>query len=269
MVQPKYSPEEALQRIKLMMEYDSSKTLTENKLIIEESCPNSISYSELKDISINAGQIAKKMDASFVRMGYGEERASELYSLVKSLIGKNVIDDITGECSNALEKFKENFKKTGSKGWFEDGFDLETKIREFINGYYSDDEEVKRYLNGILKLMSTPVQTSPSPSNEPSEKPPKNGNNKTTTSKFTPCSGTYHINCKSPVIAKVQGCLGGLIPDGKFGNLTLGKLKEKGYTTFTDADVDKICGTTPKPPVKPTGVEDLEDDNSASTTEPF
>jgi hypothetical protein len=30
MVQPKYSPEEALQRVKLMMKYDSSKTLTEN-----------------------------------------------------------------------------------------------------------------------------------------------------------------------------------------------------------------------------------------------
>jgi hypothetical protein len=27
MVQPKYSPEEALERIKLMMKYDSSKTL--------------------------------------------------------------------------------------------------------------------------------------------------------------------------------------------------------------------------------------------------
>jgi hypothetical protein len=30
MVQPKYSPEEALKRIKLMMEYDSSKTYSEN-----------------------------------------------------------------------------------------------------------------------------------------------------------------------------------------------------------------------------------------------
>jgi hypothetical protein len=29
MVQPKYSPEEALERIKLMMNYDSSKTLNE------------------------------------------------------------------------------------------------------------------------------------------------------------------------------------------------------------------------------------------------
>jgi hypothetical protein len=36
MVQPQYSPQEALERIKLMMEYDSSKTLTENEKIISE-----------------------------------------------------------------------------------------------------------------------------------------------------------------------------------------------------------------------------------------
>ena len=37
MIQPKYSPEEALQRIKLMMGYDSSKTLNENKSVIFEA----------------------------------------------------------------------------------------------------------------------------------------------------------------------------------------------------------------------------------------
>ena len=36
MVLPKYSPEEALQRIKLMMEYNTSKTLDENKKVISE-----------------------------------------------------------------------------------------------------------------------------------------------------------------------------------------------------------------------------------------
>ena len=36
MVQPKYSPEEALQRAKLMMGYDTRKTLKENKEIIFE-----------------------------------------------------------------------------------------------------------------------------------------------------------------------------------------------------------------------------------------
>jgi hypothetical protein len=36
MVQPKYSPEEALEKMKLMMKYDSSKTLNENRQIISE-----------------------------------------------------------------------------------------------------------------------------------------------------------------------------------------------------------------------------------------
>jgi len=37
MVQPKYSPEEALDRVKLMMGYNSSKTLNENKSAIFEN----------------------------------------------------------------------------------------------------------------------------------------------------------------------------------------------------------------------------------------
>ena len=36
MVQPKYSPEEALERVKLMMKYNLSKTLTENKTLVLE-----------------------------------------------------------------------------------------------------------------------------------------------------------------------------------------------------------------------------------------
>lgn len=36
MVQPKYNPQEALERVKLMMKYDLSKTSTENKKVIKE-----------------------------------------------------------------------------------------------------------------------------------------------------------------------------------------------------------------------------------------
>ena len=51
------------------------------------------------------------------------------------------------------------------------------------------------------------------------------------------------------MIEKVQRCLGftGNRPyyiDGKFGPTTAAALKAKGYTTFTDADVNKICGGT-------------------------
>lgn len=60
-------------------------------------------------------------------------------------------------------------------------------------------------------------------------------------STYKPCSGTYSYGCKSNVIAKVQGCLG-LTADGKFGKNTKSALASKGFSSFTDADVTKICG---------------------------
>jgi hypothetical protein len=62
---------------------------------------------------------------------------------------------------------------------------------------------------------------------------------------YKSCSGTYSKGCKSDVIAKVQGCLG-LVTDGKFGPKTQSALSGKGFSSFTDADVTKICSTTPK-----------------------
>jgi hypothetical protein len=65
---------------------------------------------------------------------------------------------------------------------------------------------------------------------------------------YRSCSGSYSYGCKADAIATVQGCLGGLVVDGKFGPKTQAALKAKGYESFTDAEVDKICGT-------PTGVD--------------
>jgi hypothetical protein len=44
MVQPQYSPQESLERVKLMMKYDSSKTLNENKEIIFEQSIDKSKY---------------------------------------------------------------------------------------------------------------------------------------------------------------------------------------------------------------------------------
>ena len=65
---------------------------------------------------------------------------------------------------------------------------------------------------------------------------------------YRSCSGSYSFGCKADAIATVQKCLGGLVVDGKFGPKTQDALKAKGYESFTDAEVDKICG-------KPTGVD--------------
>lgn len=46
MVQPKYSPQEALEKIKLMMNYDSSKTSTENKKVVSEQTTPAAGYTD-------------------------------------------------------------------------------------------------------------------------------------------------------------------------------------------------------------------------------
>jgi hypothetical protein len=67
---------------------------------------------------------------------------------------------------------------------------------------------------------------------------------------YKDCFGTYTKGCKSEVIRKVQGCLGGLTTDGKFGDNTQKALVAKGYPNgFTDADVNKICNVQTSPEV--------------------
>jgi hypothetical protein len=67
---------------------------------------------------------------------------------------------------------------------------------------------------------------------------------------YRPCSGAYSKGCQAEAIKTVQGCLG-LVQDGKFGPKTEAALKAKGFSSFTDAEVDKICNKTPTTPVNP------------------
>jgi hypothetical protein len=91
-----------------------------------------------------------------------------------------------------------------------------------------------------------PVTTTPSP--DPGTTPPVRTG-------YRSCSGSYSYGCKADAIATVQGCLGGLVADGKFGPKTQAALKAKGYESFTDAEVDKICGIDA---IEDTDVQDIE-----------
>jgi hypothetical protein len=66
--------------------------------------------------------------------------------------------------------------------------------------------------------------------------------------RYRTCTGTYTKGCKTDPtgpIGVVQGCLGGLVVDGRFWDKTQNALIAKGYTNgFTDADIPKICGKT-------------------------
>jgi hypothetical protein len=81
--------------------------------------------------------------------------------------------------------------------------------------------------------------STPKPPKPP--KPPK-------TNRYRNCTGTYTKGCKTEPtgpIGVVQGCLGGLVVDGRFWDKTQNALIAKGYTNgFTDADIPKICEKT-------------------------
>jgi hypothetical protein len=92
--------------------------------------------------------------------------------------------------------------------------------------------------------------------------PKKQGGGQGGTGTYRACTGTYTQGCKSEAIRKVQGCLGGLTADGKFGPKTQSALEAKGLTNgFTDKDVDKICNTVQTAP-EPEPIElPIADDN--------
>jgi hypothetical protein len=94
-------------------------------------------------------------------------------------------------------------------------------------------------------LTNTPSPNTPQ-TNEPiaNTEPGQNNANKWKTN----CSGTYSKWCyeKDPngPIHRVQACIGTIV-DGKFGNKTELKLKEKtNKTSFTDSEVDTICNNS-------------------------
>ena len=118
-------------------------------------------------------------------------------------------------------------------------------------------------LYGIYKLTHDDEPPLPP---DPDVDPNPNPNPDPNTSKYRDCTGTYVKWCKTAPtgpIGIVQGCLGGLVVDGKFGNRTQSALEAKGYPNgFKDSDITKICGgNTPTPPKpEPSPEEQLAQD---------
>jgi len=262
MVQPNYSPEEALNRVKLMMKYDSSKTLNENVNVIFEqsqSCSPAINETELDTIVNEVWDMLDKMTTIFSQAVYVEERAGKVYNNVNKLVGKKYYDDISKQCVSAKSEFLERFKVRSNKGGVV--FSTEGDIIKLIDealGETGVENSVKaqKYLNATKKILST----------EDSLTPTTGGGN--TGGGYTPCSGTYKMGCIADSVSKIQGCLG-LVPDGKYGPKTNKKLKEIGVSSFTDDDVDKICdkktpaaGTPAAPVTKPDEIEQVDAEDS-------
>ena len=356
MIQPKYSPKEALKQMKLLMKYDTSKTLNENKKVIKESqdkaqrallakCDSNndtlldksvLFMSNEKHID-NAGlfnsafasafgtnndkwrQALKDMgdnggfgDLCAIREKYKDQAGETLEDGIDADID---FDTEYAEFITAFQKMMERTKNIGLKtkdatsqnidAWetkfpcvFMSNSNVDKKVPKDDNNYPyilirgKSGTQFKLFFDGRVKTMDD-KQTGKRLScsgdvvivenvkkktlleqfddsnligggNNPTPKPEddcKTNPNQEKCKKKQPfvwnenCK-IYKIGCKSDVIAKVQGCVGGLTPDGKFGKKTSAKLKELNYDTFTDADVDKICKTQP---IEDTDSVEIED----------
>jgi len=271
MVQPKYNPEEALQRIKLMMEYDSSMTLSENlvtvnKIIKEQSdCPNNIPYQDVRDKAEDAGQRAFNMFAPFQRMAKGEQRARFLFDTIKEVIGKNTYDDIEEKCVPAKDVFDKFFKKASESLFgFTSGRNVSQMLSDIVNDDYTKEEypEAIRILTKAKSIWDKGVtQTPPVPDpNKPD--PNKPDPNKPVQSRYRNCDNEpkYTKGCRTRPegpIGQVQACLN-LVQDGKFWEKTQAALAAKDYPNgFTIEDIKTICGNQTKPEeVKPLAQDD-------------
>ena len=261
MVQPKYSPEEALQRIKLMMEYDTSKTLNENVETIKQPI-NEI----LQLIPITLPWL----------IGYGTAAAAAIGTWIYNVQGGGDAFSKTQTFLQGCTSLDKNLKPTQSKGDHRAAAD---GIYNAIQGIGTDEAAIKgsissmetvadlcamaKYYNrtygdlyddldsdldgeSFRQYVWSAIAPMVDDAEEDLEKVKKEGDTKVTggtkAKKYKSCSGTYTQGCYSEVIKQVQGCLGGLVTDGKFGPKTNEKLKDAGFSSgFSDSDVDKIC----------------------------
>jgi hypothetical protein len=233
MVQPKYSPEEALERVKLMMSYDMGKTLNENREIIFEQ------GKAIRNKGVGLGRLESLLS------NLNPTKLSKL-PIKSSVLGTQNIENIQVK-TNIGDLY---FFKYKPGGYFtQNNFVLVVKDGVTTIGTWDLDNMYFKK-QGDTSFRDSGFDTTIRLSDLKPQQDTKVDGKKDGVSRggggYRDCAGAYSYGCKSPAIAKVQACLG-LVPDEKFGPKTKAALKSKGFESFTDAEIDKICGKTPTP----------------------
>jgi hypothetical protein len=275
MVQPEYSPEEALQRVKLMMSYDSKKTLKENvesiKEPINEVAPIAAAITWLAPFALEAGA-AVLASAGIGTWIYNTQGGGDSFSKTQAFFKgcKTNIKDLKPTVSKseyraAADSIYNAIYRLGT-----DEQAIKTALNSMptvadlcaLNSWYSTQygdlyQDLDDDIDGtdFTKYVWSAIAPKVADAEDDLEKVKKGGDGKKvgggvvkSGGGYKPCSGTYTYGCKSEAISKVQACIGGLTPDGKFGPKTKKALAAKGVTSFTDADITKICQATPQKP---------------------
>ena len=314
MVHPKYSPEEALERVKLMMKYDTSKTLNENReIIFEQPSPAGVAAGTTGAL-VAGGAAAAKVAGGAAALGTakglaaagaaaftapilvpaaaGAAAAYGLYKLVDWAVnhdlGQSGFEQVMSACkADGIDKLVKKLSNAevrqiayniqDAKGTWNDDEDaivaalteiptvadlcaVDKKIPgglvQFLDDLTDSPDEWKMFTRPLEGMIEdTEIVVTP-------EDNANTGGGGSTGGGYKDCAGSYSYGCKSEAIRKVQGCLGGLTTDGKFGPNTRDALKAKGFDSFTDAEVDKICGKTTEEEPEISGEEQRISGNS-------
>jgi hypothetical protein len=117
-------------------------------------------------------------------------------------------------------------------------------LLQFLDNLTDSPDEWKMFTRPLAGMIEdTEIVLTPEEQKKSKGIPGDAGPARKKTGGYKSCSGTYSYGCKANAIAEVQGCLG-LTTDGKFGPKTKSALSGKGFTTFTDKDITKICSKT-------------------------
>jgi hypothetical protein len=321
MVQPKYNPQESLERIKLMMNYDTSKTLNENRELINEEYHWLLPNGTITAGSALVGKIPKGARA-FSSLAAARTAAAALSTGGAAAAGGGLSMAGVGAAAMTALPWVAGAAVVGGLGyWLYDsinnGMPTAAKVESFLNSCSTQSKNLKQVasdaqitsaaekINASIEGLGTneddiksaiesmgnvadlcalktkydarygslyedldgdidgtdwktyvwaPMQTIIEKSAEKIEevKPKKEDDGGGGSGGYKACKGTYSMGCISDVISTVQSCVG-LVTDGKYGPKTNAKLKELGYNSFSDADVDKICNkqSSPEKPETP------------------
>ena len=280
MVHPQYSPQEALERVKLMMKYDTSKTLNENVESIKQPI-NEIVFALPAVPWLLAG--GASVLAGIGTWIYNTQGGGDSFTKTKAFFAG---------CSKNMKDLKPTVDKSTYRG-------AADSIYSAIEGFGTNKDAIKAALNSMptvadlcalnswyatqygdlyddldsdidgtdfTKYVWSAIAPKIADAEDDLSQAKTDGGK--TGSGYKACTGTYSMGCTSEAVKQVQSCLG-LVADGKYGPKTNVKLKEIGFNSFQDADIDKICNkqTTTQTTAQPTQTDDIVQVDAEDSTD--
>jgi hypothetical protein len=277
MVQPQYSPQEALERVKLMMKYDTSKTLNENRETIKQPLSEAVpllalipwlaSAAKVGWAALAAGSIGTWIyntqggGDSFTKTKSFFEGCSKNIKELKPTVSKSEYRAAADAIYNAIEGFGTTLPVIKSSlesmptvadlcalnSWYATQYgDLYDDLDSDIDG-----TDFTKYVWSAIAPKIADAEEDLEQLKDDETPVPEDEKVKEKTGGYTPCKPNQYVyGCKTDVtgaVGQVQECLG-LVVDGKFGPKTRAALKAKGVKSFTDADVENICIKTQEQP---------------------